>query len=844
MACQSLHIQLLGGFLLVEDDAPVTTLHAPRLQALLCLLILTRDTPTSRQHLAFCLWPNSSEAQAQTNLRNLLHQLRRFLPRANDTLVFNGRTVQWRSDAPFSLDVASFEQALSQADHAVRCGEDAMAQVSLETAIACYRGDLLPGCHDEWILPERERLRQRFTAALERLLPLLEAQGDYPAARQCAQRLIEIEPLHEATYLQLMRLHALSGDRAAALHTYQTCAARLQHELATEPGQPLRDFYTQLLMKPPPLRSTRQKLVGRRNEWARLLRCWHIATSGQPQMVVLAGEAGIGKTRLAEELLHWAEQQSFSTASAHCYPCEGELIYAPIITWLRAYPISSMHRALSPAWLAEITRLLPELRDERPDLPLAGPLNEPWQRQRLFEALRRAVLAAAQPLLLFLDDLQWCDHASLEWLRYLLYTAAPTRLLVVSSVRDEEVNADHPLVDLITDLRAQGRGTTIDLAPLDAAETVVLASHIAGQPLSVEQGTAVYRETEGNPLFIVEAMRAGCAHQRTLVCGGADEVILPEPVPLPSRVHAVIFRRLAQLSPQAYDLAGMAAVIGRSFSAPILAQVCLGLDEDTLVRSLDELWRRRIIREHPDGIYDFSHAKLREVAYQELSMIRRRQIHRRVAETLETLSAPHRDLRSGQVADHYEQAGCHALAITAYIRAAEAARAVYALEDSVCSYRRALALLTASRTHGQNFDLPKTLEIDLQVSLGEVLAHAGQHAEAHHVFQQALACTSADHARAKEHARRALDMWHETPIIYPIHWSALWPLIAVDLAANEIAAAIDSARALLHALQHQPPESLTAVLHTAIESFDSSRYDAARACLSDALALAQELRFL
>ncbi|MEI7769278.1 MAG: AAA family ATPase [Chloroflexales bacterium] len=634
---RALHIHLLGGFLLVDNGVPVVTLRAPRLQALLSLLVIKRATPLPRQHLAFCLWPGSSEAQAQTNLRNLLHQIRQLLPHADDYLLLNGRTVQWRNESPFTVDIASFEQAICQAEQALRHGDHRTAQTCFEAAIRCYRGDLLLDCYDEWILPERERLRQIFIAALGHLTTLLESQRDYPTAIQHAHHLLQIEPLHEATYLQLMRLHVLDGNRAAAIQIYHVCCERLQHDLVAEPGQPLRDAYMQIMRRGATARLPQAAplLVGRQREWARLLQCWQSAASGQAQLVVLAGEAGIGKTRLAEELLRWASRQGLSTASAQCPPGEGELIYAPIIAWLRAQPVRSMFATLAPVWLAEIARLLPELHEERPDLPPAGPLSEPWQRQRLFEALRRAVLAAGQPLLLHIDDLQWCDNASLEWLHYMLHDKAPIRLLVISTVRLEEVDASSALADLIVTLRARGHASTIDLMPLDSAETADLAAQVVGHPLTLEQGAAVYRETEGNPLFVVEMLRAGGELQGARTLGGVDELGLPDLVPLPARVQAVIARRLAQLSPLARDLACVAAAIGCVFTFSLLAIACGDLHEDALVRGLDELWKRRIIREHPDGTYDFSHTKLREVAYHEISAARRGQLQRRIAESQE-----------------------------------------------------------------------------------------------------------------------------------------------------------------------------------------------------------------
>src|SRR5262245_11278069 len=185
----TLHIELLGDFRLSCGDAPVSNVNAPRLQALFAYLVLHRDAPQPRQYLAFQLWPDSSEAQARTNLRQLLHTLKQTLPAADQFVRANAQTLQWRSDAPFRLDVAEFEQALKAADEAEQHDDRHALRAALEQASAIYQGDLLPSCYEDWVLPERERLRQSLTEALERLTQLLERQGELRAAIGCAQRL-------------------------------------------------------------------------------------------------------------------------------------------------------------------------------------------------------------------------------------------------------------------------------------------------------------------------------------------------------------------------------------------------------------------------------------------------------------------------------------------------------------------------------------------------------------------------------------------------------------------------------------------------------------------------------
>jgi len=692
----ALHIHLLGDFYLVYDSTPVTSVNTARLQSLLAYLVLHRDAPQLRHHLAFLFWPDSTEAQAHTNLRNLLHLLRQALPDADRFLYADSQTLQWWADTPFTLDVADFESALAQAERAEQARDQAMVRKALEEAVGLYRGDLLPSCYDDWILPERERLRQAFTETLEGLIRLLEGQRHYRAAIGHAQHLLRHDPLHEAAYRRLMRLHALVGDRAGALRAYHTCATVLQRELAVEPSSATRELYERLLRTdalpvpspaPPAGLAAVSPLVGRHQEWAQLQAAWRVAAAGQPHFVLVAGELGIGKTRLAEELVQWANRQGIATASARCHAAEGGLAYAPVTTWLRARPLPP----LEPVWRGEIARLLPELLVEQPDLSPLGPLTEAWQRQRFFEALAHAILGGSQPLLLLIDALQWCDRGTLEWLHYLLRFDPQARLLVVGTCRSEDMADDHPLMSLLQALRHNELLTEIELGPLDEAETATLTTNVAGGELDPDLTACLYRETEGIPLFVVEILRSGLpVGDQEPEAGEWETVCWPEP--LPPRVKAAFMARLAQLSPPARELAGVAATIGREFTFAVLARAS-EFDEDTLVRTLDELWQRRIVCEQGTDAYDFSHDKLREAAYVSLSAARQRLLHRHVAQALEVVYADDLDHAAARIAAHHEHAGQPEQAIPYYQRAASAARRIYDNEESARYFRRALALL-------------------------------------------------------------------------------------------------------------------------------------------------------
>ncbi len=739
-----LSISLLGDFCIRHDEAPVKDVDTPRLRSLLAYLLLHRNAPQSRAHLAYLFWPDTTEAQARTNLRYLLHHLRHALPDADSRLDASVQALQWRSDVPFALDVADFEAALADAEQVQRTGDPTAVREALERAVALYTGDLLPSCYDDWIIPRREGLRQAYLGALERLVGMLEEQRDYGAAIANAQRLLRHDPLHEAAYRRLIHLHALDGDRAAALRVYHTCATVLQRELDVEPSAATREVYEQLLgaeSRPAtavPATTAYSPLIGREREWAQMLQVWRaVAAGGGPHVVMLRGEAGIGKTRLTEELLQWAARQGIATANARCYAAEGQLAYAPVTAWLRAHPLAP----LDDAWLAEVARLLPEVLAGRPDLPRPAALTEAWQRERLFEALARAIPGAGRPLLLTLDDLQWCDPDTLEWLHFLVRFDRTARRLIAGAYRTEEVGDGHPLVSLLQALRLTGQVTEVELGPLDEAATRALAAGIAGQEIDEATAQFLYRETEGNPLFVVETVRAGLPlHDQGLTPEPAR--LPPAPAPgdagLPPRVRSVLEARLAQLSPPARALAELAATIGREFSFELLARAGTR-DEEALVRALDELWRRRIVRERGASGYDFSHGKLQEVAYRGTSAARRRLLHRHVAQALEVLHAAEPGSVSYQVAAHYERAGLPGQAVPHYLAAAEVARRVFANEEAVALLRRGLALVEGGGPGAIGYERSIEHAARLWEDLGDVLELMARHEEALQAYRNALA---------------------------------------------------------------------------------------------------------
>lgn len=703
MALPTLQIRLLGDFSLTHGDVLVAAVHGVRLQALLAYLVLHRDAPHSRQQIAHLFWPDTTEIQARNNLRQLLHHLRRVWPQVDSFVQSDPQALRWREHGVWSLDVATFEQALAQADAAKELHDQATWRGALAEAVDLYRADLLPRCDDEWLTPIRERLRQRYLGALAALVRLLEGQRDYATAARHARDWIRHDPLSDDAHRALMRMLALTNDLAGAVSVYQTYARILRRELGVEPGPVTREVYDRLLRlnaRPmaPGARGRRASalpaLIGRQREWEQLQTIWQQASAGKPRFALLTGEAGIGKSRLAEELLSWAAGQGVVVARTRSYAAEGQLALAPVSELLRSEGLRPHLARLDTVWLTEVSRILPEILTEHRDLPHPGPITEYGQRQRFFAAIARAVLAAPPPRMILIDDLQWCDQETLTWLHFLLRFDPTERLLVVGTVREEELLADHPVRTFLLQLGNVMRVAEIPIQSLDAEETARLAAHVLGQELHADATLRLFRETEGNPLFVVESIRAGIgqALERSPEASPLEQAAPTDRPPLPPRVYTVIAGRLAQLSTPTREIAGLAATIGRNFTLDILLRASRG-DEERIEQALDELWNKRIVREQGANTYDFTHDKLREVAYREIGVPLRRRLHRRIARAFETAYADDPDPVSGQIAMHYEQAGMAAQAIPYYQRAAAVARRVYANDDAIGLVTRGLALL-------------------------------------------------------------------------------------------------------------------------------------------------------
>lgn len=688
-----LQVRLLGGVEVILDGRRLNAFNSIRLQRFLALIALPRD-PQHRSRLAFELWPDSDERQARTNLRKLLHEFRHSLPGIDEFVEIDNETVRWISNGPSEVDVLRFY--------------DAMAAGDFELAARLYSGDLLPACYDDWVLDERAKLRAEAYRALVRLAEEAAGRDDHKATIRHVQRIIDLEPTDEAAVRMQMEARLALGDRAAALRSYHRYAEVLERDLAVSPGEAIEAMYQQLRVGTlkrghvpgenlaPVAESA---FVGRDLEWNQLDEAWNTARAGRAHLVLVTGEPGIGKSRLALELGRRLRAEGYVVASARAYEAAGRLPWGPVVDLLRSDALRSHIDTLDLVWRIELARLLPELLDAS---RTTGPSQsgDVTQRHRLFDAVSRAIVAGDHPCLLIIDDLQWCDAETIELIGFVVRSARTVPVLIVGTVRSEEVPENHPLVGLVDALGHDQAVTTVSIDRLDEATTATLAARLrAEDTMDPKLAARLWSETEGNPLFVIEAVRAAISSD------GSQAVLTPT-------MRAVLSARLGQLTDGARRLAEVAAVIGRPFSVGLMVSVT-GIDERELVDDVDELWRRRIIRDH-GPTYDFSHDKLRAVALEMVSPARRRQLHRAVANAIAMELHEDMDAASPQLAAHYAQAGMVAPAIDAYRVAGARAVAVSALEEAVTMFRRALARLA---------DLPPSsdrdvLELDIRIALG------------------------------------------------------------------------------------------------------------------------------
>ncbi|MEO7753098.1 MAG: AAA family ATPase [Terracoccus sp.] len=634
------------------------------------------------------LWPDSQGSQARTNLRRELHHLRAVLD-GNPCLEVDTRFLCWRSGAACVVDLQEFREATLSTLEALRAGLKPAVEHHSARAFAAYRGSFLPGYDDDWVLEVRQDLARTQLDLCDRVTAFWLSYGDPAAAVAVARRRILLEPLEESGYRTLMRAQREAGDRAGAMRTYHQCATLLERELAVGPSAGTRaEFHLALAGVDRSVGgasesaddapwSSQPELVGRAREQGRLLSAWREAQSGC-RIVTVVGAAGVGKTRLVAALADAVRRQDAVVVEARCFAGTSAVPLAPVADWLRSPALRMAIGRLDPVWRAEVERLVPEDHDRHdpagPGTRAEGKVDA-WQRLRFFEGLARALRAVDRPLLLTVEDLQWCDKATMSWLSFLSAHLGSDPVLVVATARDDEVVGSDLSARLDT-LQAAGQVELHPLTNLSAGDVARLAEGVLRHPVADDELDLLMSGTGGNPFYLLEALR------RT----GAT------PGPLgPADLRGVLDSRLARLPELTRDVVSLAACVGRDFTLNLLIEAS-DLDEECVVRQVDELWRQRILEEHGRG-YDFAHHLLRDAAYGAISPPRRWLLHRRLAQALELLYADRPDVVAAQLAEQYDRSGRPERALPFYERAARAATAVFAHAESVRSWQRCLELV-------------------------------------------------------------------------------------------------------------------------------------------------------
>ncbi len=698
LAGPRLDIQLMGPPLVLLDGVPLVV-DTRKAVAILALLG-AEGRAFARDELAALLWPESDDLAARGALRRTLSTVRSAI---GDGPVVIDRTRVDLDRTRVRVDLAQIESAAGSDDRS-----------TLAAAAALARGDFMAGFSlrdslefDDWRATRAVAAERAVLAVLDRLATVAEREGDLPAAIDAASRRLDLDPLDEGGHVRLMDLLEAAGDRSGALRQYRACVATLERELGVAPlasttarYDAIRDRDDQRPLgssvsgrSPAPASApdapaqpgrpvaARGPLVGRDASLDTLRGAYRSVTRDHGRLAAVVGEAGIGKTRLGEELAATVRDAGGVVLATTAYPAEREIAYGPIVDLLRAGLASADTKGalqrLAPAVRGELARLLPAIEQGSVTSPSAG---GPGAHARLVAAIADGLtelLGGTNPGLLWIDDIQWLDASTREALEFLLRRLVDRPFIVLLAWRSSDLDAEgRTFVDRVT---ADPAAVTVQLERLgrqDVAALVAAADRtVAADPDAIDRLMAA---SEGLPLYVVEALA---------VDGGGLAGALP------SGVRTVLQGRLGSVGETAGQVLSAGSVIGRSFDLATLRHAS-GRSEDETVDAIDECLRHGLIHEAPAG-FDFVHGALRDLAYEAMSLTRRRLLHRRVAEAMRLdLSGSGRDdlARLVLIASHERAAGRDAEAAEAYRQAGYRAAEVFANGDAIAHLSAALAL--------------------------------------------------------------------------------------------------------------------------------------------------------
>ncbi len=789
-------IFLFGRFSLERDGQPLApqAWRNAKTQALLKILASERGRVFSTDELIEYLWPGEdlSLRSAASNLRSRVAELRRILEPGLTRGEQSGYILTRRGGYLLSresdcwIDAEEFSQLEERGRIAYGEGRFEEALCLFERAVALYRrGEYLAeDRYEEWALQVRERFRERWVEVLSLLADCFARRGQYSVALSYLERAIEESPLDERLYRQMMVYAFCAGERGRARRAYERCRAVLERELSERPSSQTEELYRQIQSEQIsdlervypraapervglPAKVRRPPFVGRTREWERLTSVLSTARSGEARMVLIVGEAGVGKTRLSEEFARWAkEHQGAQTLSGRCYELESPM---PFHLWIEALRqgIEGLQSAdlldVPPAWLAELSEIVPELRRVFPNLhPVVLP---PEHRQyRLFETLYRVIRSLAlrhPPVIVLLDDLQWADTASLDFLCYLIEKLTSEPVVILGTARSEELSPQHGVERVRHQGMRLGRLDEITLQRLSEPKISELVHSLADElETTADFGGRLYRESVGNPLLVTTALQALFENGACVWEGSRWRLADAERIALASSAVQLLERRIQRTSAAAQRVLQLVACAVQ-LELSVLEAAWEGAPEE-LFAHLVELMSQGLLVER-GGRYEFAHDRFRTIVYERLEEPRRTWLHRRIAHALERVYAdPLAAGVAGQLAEHYERGGqlVHALEWT--IKALHDYGRRYYLEEGLQLVEQGLRLLQklAGRLPERErlereFDL--ILErLDLQLKAGQL--HAAQ-----------------ENLEGLLSLAKRLDSLHQAQAL---HWQALWHIRA------------------------------------------------------------------
>ena len=726
------------GPLEVRDGDRTIPLAGGRQRALLMLLLLNANEALSTDRLVEQMWGEDAPTTAPKVVQNHVSQLRRAL--GDGMLVTEAFGYALRVEQG-SLDLDRFERLLAEGREALGRGDPEQAGVLLRRALALWRGPPLADvAFEEFAQVEIARLEERRAVALEERVEADLALGRHGDLVAELESLTSKHPLRERLRAQLMLALYRSGRQSEALTAYQDARRALVGELGIEPGRPLRDLHQAILNQDPaldlppharsPAEGARGAFVGRQGELAELLGGLDDALSGHGRLFLLVGEPGIGKSRLAEEVIGRSRARGATVLTGRCWEAGGAPPYWPWVQALRTYVRESDPAALRAqlgAGAPYLAQIVPDLRREFSDLAEPVSLESEGDRFRLFDAAAEFLGSAAQirPLVLVLDDLHAADTPSLLLLQFVARELGAKPILLVGAYRDVDPIPTQPLTALLGELAREPVTRRLSLGGLSRDEVAEFVELTASEIASPRLVSALHEETEGNPLFLGETVRL------LAVEGSAVD----EPaIGIPQSVRDVIARRLTHLSDECNRVLVLASVLGREFALDALARLG-GVSEEELLESLDEAMAGRVVSEVPGGPgrLRFAHVLIRDSLYEGLTPARRVQLHRKATAALEELYSSDPGPHLAELAFHAGAGMEFDKALRYAQRAGDHALADFAYEESARFYELALEALDVIEHDDE------AARCRLLLSRGRAEARAGNTPVAKEAFLEAAA---------------------------------------------------------------------------------------------------------